>query len=104
MRELIIDTLKTASRQYPPALAQQQELDIPRIAFNIGLTLASLKTDSSGARYQNFEICDLGGGIGLFSVGCAMLGCKRSVLVDDFDDSINQTFGMSILDIHRSRG
>jgi len=40
----------------------------------------------------------------LFSVGCAAYGVKRSVVVDDFDDSVNHQAGDSILDLHKSLG
>ena len=42
--------------------------------------------------------------MGLLSAGCAAYGLKRTVLVDDFDDSINRQVGASILDLHRSLG
>ena len=50
------------------------------------------------------EICDLCGGIGLFSVGCSAYGMKRTVLIDDFNDSVNHRVGDSILDIHKGHG
>jgi SAM-dependent methyltransferase len=46
----------------------------------------------------------VGGGVGLFSVGCAAAGFKRVVLIDDFRDEINRIAGDSILDLHRKRG
>ncbi|HIA35738.1 MAG TPA: methyltransferase domain-containing protein, partial [Flavobacteriales bacterium] len=44
------------------------------------------------------------GGIGLFSVGCATYGFKRTVLVDDFEDSVNHDLGDSILSVHKKCG
>jgi SAM-dependent methyltransferase len=99
----VSSVLTKISREYPQPLAQEQESDIPRIAFNMSLAVGGTYR-ANRARYEGFEVCDLGGGIGLFSVGCAALGCSRSVLVDDFDDSINHDLGMSILDIHRAHG
>ena len=58
-------------------------IDVPRIAYNISLVL-----QRTGG---NVRICDLGGGIGLFSVGCAAVGMS-SILVDDFRDEVNAKF------------
>jgi len=96
----LFDTLRKVASQYPRDMVDKQIKDIPRIAFNIGIALEFLKP-----KYPNeLEICDLGGGIGLFSVGCAAYGLKRTVLVDDFNDPVNHSVGASILDLHRSYG
>jgi 2-polyprenyl-3-methyl-5-hydroxy-6-metoxy-1,4-benzoquinol methylase len=92
--------LSNVAHQYPKDLLDAEVLDIPRIAFNIGLALDAVKHKS----HTEMELCDLGGGIGLFSVGCAAYGIKRSVLVDDFDDSVYHRVGASILDLHRRFG
>ena len=94
----LFDILRSVASQYPKDLVAGQVRDIPRIAFHIGLAL-------DGAQHKppsDLVLCDLGGGIGLFSVGCAAYGIKRTVLVDDFDDQINYLTGPSILDLHRS--
>lgn len=91
----IKETLKSIALKYPTALVDEQLKDIERIAFHIQLVL-----DRKGAQVT---VCDLGGGVGLFSVGCAALGMK-SILVDDFLDEINLNHGESVLDIHRSYG
>ncbi|HIN40800.1 MAG TPA: methyltransferase domain-containing protein [Flavobacteriales bacterium] len=70
------------------------------MAFNVSVALASSKTKE----HQELSICDLGGGIGLFSVGCATYGFKRTVLVDDFEDSVNHDLGDSILSVHKKCG
>jgi SAM-dependent methyltransferase len=75
-------------------------MDIPRIIFNMEIGLMAATPKKTG----EIEICDLGGGIGLFSVGCAAIGMKRSVLVDDFEDSVNHRVGPAALDLHRSYG
>jgi SAM-dependent methyltransferase len=87
--------LEEIARQYPAPLAEAELADIPRVLFNIEL-VRSLKPGKP-------SVCDVGGGIGTFSVGCAALG-MRSVLVDDFQDAVNVDHGTSILDIHRSYG
>jgi SAM-dependent methyltransferase len=79
-------------------MVSREVADIPRIAFNIALSLPARKP------LKEAVICDVGGGIGLFSVGCAAAGFGRVILVDDFSDQINQTVGESILAIHRSYG
>ncbi len=75
--------LHAAARHYPEVLIPDQIKDIPRISFNIGLV----------AKRRGFDVsvCDLGGGIGLFSVGCAASG-MRATLVDDFNDPVNHRF------------
>lgn len=67
-------TLAAIAAKYPPDLVAGQLSDIERISYHIGLVLAHGNKDGS--------VCDLGGGIGLFSVGCAALG-MRAILIDD---------------------
>ncbi|MFA5983469.1 MAG: methyltransferase domain-containing protein [Methylococcaceae bacterium] len=94
------DVLNTVATQYPTEMIEGQIVDIPRIFFNINIALAAVKHKSP----NEVSICDLGGGVGLFSSGCAAYGLNRTVLVDDFDDSINHKTGDAILDIHRKLG
>src|SRR5262249_32985107 len=81
-----------------------QQKDIPRVAFNISLSLRRSSGQLLEDHYDSFEICDIGGGVGLFSVGCAALGVRRSLLIDDFNDRINHQVGPEILNIHWSYG
>ena len=99
MNELI-RTLAQVANSYPDDLKVGQVRDIPRIAFNIGLALDTAKQRSP----EELAICDLGGGIGLFSPGCAAYGFKRSVLIDDFNDPINWKVGDTVLSLHKSYG
>jgi SAM-dependent methyltransferase len=69
--------------------------DISRMAFNLGLVLRCVGT---GAR-----VCDLGGGIGLFSPGCAALG-MYATLVDDFNDPVNREFADVPRAVHEHYG
>jgi len=92
--------LREVANLYPNDLIRREVQDIPRITFNINIALDAIKPRP----LAELELCDLGGGIGLYSVGCAAFGMKRVVLVDDFDDSVNHQVGESILDIHRSYG
>ena len=95
-----MSVLREVAKRYPPDLVEGQLTDLDRIHFNIRLALDALPDLSR----DRLSICDLGGGIGLFSVGCAALGVKRSVLVDDFNDSVNHRVGPAVLDLHRSMG
>lgn len=53
------------------------EANTLRHAFHLDLVVSSLG--------KNIAICDIGGGWGVFSAGCALLGMK-SILIDDFRD------------------
>jgi SAM-dependent methyltransferase len=81
--------------KYPQSLVGCQLADVRRIAFNIGLVVTHVGTDGF--------IVDLGGGIGLFSIGCAALG-MRACVIDDFGDGINAEYGDGVLQIHKSYG
>jgi len=94
------DVLRNVANEYPKDMVDGQVRDISRISFNIGVALDAAKHKP----HSELEICDLGGGLGLFSIGCAAYGMKRTVLVDDFDDPVNHRVGASILDLHRSLG
>lgn len=97
VREIEQKLVKLAA-EYPPRMAAEQMSDIPRIAFNISLVLPAEKP------LDKMVVCDIGGGIGLFSVGCAAVGFGKSILVDDFADQVNLELGDSILDLHRRHG
>jgi SAM-dependent methyltransferase len=94
-RQSVRALLEKIARQYPGPLAEAELAEIPRVLFNIEL-VRSLKPGRPA-------VCDVGGGIGTFSIGCAALG-MRSVLVDDFQDDVNLEHGESILDLHRAYG
>ncbi|SDW04438.1 class I SAM-dependent methyltransferase [Thiocapsa roseopersicina] len=98
-KEDLKDVLIEVAYRYPDTLRSYQLRDVPRIRFNIHMVLRALDRPVGTA-----EICDLGGGIGLFSAGCAAYGAKRMVLVDDFDDPVNHQIGAGILDLHRTLG
>jgi 2-polyprenyl-3-methyl-5-hydroxy-6-metoxy-1,4-benzoquinol methylase len=96
----ICEVLNAIARTYPKDMVPGQLKDISRIAFNIRIALQAVSPKAA----SDIELCDLGGGIGLFSVSCAALGVKRTVLVDDFKDAVNERLGASILDLHRRQG
>ena len=79
---------------YPPELQAAQRSDVARIAFHLGLLLA---------RVPQGRVADVGGGVGLFSVGARACGLQ-SVLVDDFRDSVNTQLGDAALEMHRKLG
>ncbi|RII27770.1 MAG: hypothetical protein CXR31_05965 [Geobacter sp.] len=96
----LVAVLTKVANEYPKDMAAEQLRDIPRITYHIELALAALGPKP----HQQSTVCDLGGGIGLFSVGCAALGFKRVFLVDDFNDTVNRRVGPSVLDLHRHYG
>ncbi len=91
----IKEALYKAAKNYPDALVDHQIKHILRNAFNIYLSV-------SNKNPKELKVCDIGGGIGLFSIGCAVLGFKEVVLVDDFQDhTLPSEVVDSVLDIHR---
>jgi SAM-dependent methyltransferase len=93
--ETIRGVLEKIAKEYPANLIHSQLIDVKRIAWHLSLVINARGTDC--------RICDLGGGIGLFSVGAAALG-MQAVLIDDFADQVNQSSGDSVLDLHRRYG
>jgi len=87
--------LRSIALKYPATLISAQMQDIDRIAFHIRLV-----QERKGSA---IALCDIGGGIGLFSAGCAALGMKPT-LIDDFGDEVNVKTGAFVLDLHRSLG
>jgi SAM-dependent methyltransferase len=93
----LVAKLRDVARLYPADMQAEQIADAERVAFNIRLALGQQSP-------SHLSICDLGGGVGLFSVGCKAIGFARSVLIDDFRDPVNLAKGDSVLDLHRSFG
>jgi SAM-dependent methyltransferase len=89
-------TLREVAHGYPRAMIPDQLKDISRIAFNIHLAL-------EGSASCRLSICDIGGGVGLFSPGCAALG-HDTFLVDDFADPVNRDVGDSVFAVHKKYG
>ena len=87
--------LHILAREYPSELIAVEEEDEPRMTYNICLSL----------RYAVSYpvVCDVGGGICLFSLGLAALGCN-SILIDDFGDDPHQQFGEGALEVHSRFG
>src|SRR5580700_8876364 len=71
----ITEKLTELARQYPTGLIEIELEDVPRTAYNIALSLGHAPADP--------VICDVGGGMCMFSLGCAALG-YRAILIDDF--------------------
>jgi 2-polyprenyl-3-methyl-5-hydroxy-6-metoxy-1,4-benzoquinol methylase len=89
--------LVEVANEYPKSIVDGQIQDVPRIAFNISLAM-----ETAGYKpASELSVCDLGGGIGLFSIGCAAIGFKRVVLIDDFNDAVNHQVGDSVFSLHR---
>jgi len=98
--ENLASLLTEVAKQYPPAMVQEQIRDIPRNQFHIEYVLEAMSPRAAG----DLTLCDLGGGIGLFSVGSGAAGFKRVVLVDDFQDQVNLQQGDNIFSLHRKYG
>ncbi|MCB9895819.1 MAG: class I SAM-dependent methyltransferase [Planctomycetes bacterium] len=79
---------------YPQALQAGQQADVARISFHLSLLLR---------RVPGGRVADIGGGVGLFSIGARAFGLQ-SVLVDDFRDSVNTAHGEAALEPHRKLG
>jgi SAM-dependent methyltransferase len=82
---------------YPTDLVPSQLSDIPRITYH--LELVQRFAPPKGV------VCDIGGGIGVFSPGLSALG-YRSILVDDFRDSVTVNRGVdeAVFTAHRKYG
>lgn len=96
----IIDALHKLAHEYPEWLVENQLMDVPRAAFHVGLVMGA----AGSRRPSDVELCDMGSGIGIFTIGCALAGAKRVVMVDDFNDPVNHKIGESVLELHRGRG
>jgi SAM-dependent methyltransferase len=83
--------VRSIAEDYPPSLRAGQLRDAERIAFHLGLLPETVGS-----------VCDVGGGIGMFSIAAARSG-RKAYLVDDFNDPVNR-IGESILDLHRRAG
>jgi SAM-dependent methyltransferase len=97
---LLTGALTKLAAEYPAQMVSQQRRDVARVAFNIGLVMAAARPRAAA----DLSICDIGGGVGLLSVGCAAVGFRRVILVDDFSDTINQEVGDSVFALHRRYG
>ncbi|HEY1495267.1 MAG TPA: hypothetical protein VGF49_12035 [Candidatus Solibacter sp.] len=84
------NVLRETALKYPEPLIAAQLIDLPRVAFHIGLVKRAVG--------HRAALCDIGGGVGMFSPACAALGMKVT-LVDDFHEGPADT-----LRLHRDLG
>jgi SAM-dependent methyltransferase len=87
--------LTEIAHEYLPQLISSQLVDVRRIAFELRLV--------AHRPAEPITVCDIGGGVGMFSVACTALGW-RSILVDDLGDGVNRQYGDSALGPHRRHG
>lgn len=88
MAQSVETLLSEIAAAYPSAQVDGQLRDVRRIAFHIGLVADIVPPVGT--------VADIGGGLGLFSPGCAALGFK-SILVDDFRDRGNVEIADDVL-------
>ncbi|WP_165942586.1 bifunctional 2-polyprenyl-6-hydroxyphenol methylase/3-demethylubiquinol 3-O-methyltransferase UbiG [Micromonospora sp. KC721] len=86
--------LERLASRYPPQWRRQMAYEVQRQTFHVGL-VASLAPGG--------VLADVGGGTGMFSVGCAAVGMSAT-LIDDFADPSNESGTDELLDLHRSVG
>ena len=77
---------------YPDELRDEQLADVERHAFHLETIYR-----------HGGSLADLGGGIGLFSVGAASVG-MQTWLVDDFGDPVNAVHPLDEIGLHRELG
>jgi SAM-dependent methyltransferase len=87
--------LAEVAMDYPYVIRESQLQDVDRIAYHIGLVQRYGKPSG--------RICDIGGGVGLFSPGCAALGYDAT-LIDDFKDEISFNAGKDVFAPHAKHG
>lgn len=88
-------TLREIADRYPPPVNNRIMGDIRRQMFQVNLVRRLAP--------QGRELADVGGGISLFSIACAVVG-MNPILIDDFADPENEIYGDEVLDLHRSAG
>lgn len=89
--------LSAVADTYPAELREDQHRDIPRVAWHLEMLKRYLDPVTCS---EMLAVADIGGGIGLMSPGMAALG-YRSILLDDFQDSVNGRFPIESLGVHR---
>lgn len=91
MIDEITELLVALTAEYPVAFQAAQRQDVSRQAFQLRLTV---NLAPAGA------VADIGGGAGLFSVGCAAAGMTVT-LIDDFGDQGSSDYGNKPMQVHR---
>jgi 2-polyprenyl-3-methyl-5-hydroxy-6-metoxy-1,4-benzoquinol methylase len=100
VRAQVVRRLEDVVADYRRRIDVNFTAHIPRISFEISLALNALnKSDLSGC-----SVCDIGAGVGLFTVGCAALGAKLVILLDDFGDGPLSEIDRRVLETHRTYG
>jgi SAM-dependent methyltransferase len=89
--------LRGLVEEYPAEFRASHLAEVERMAFGIELALGS-------SAPEDVSVCDVGGGASLFAVGCKAVGCRRSVLVDDFGDRDSDYLIVSSAGPHERRG
>lgn len=89
------EVVRQAVALYPPALRPAAAADAARHTFQLDLVRTFAPAGG--------KVMDVGGGVGPFSPALALAG-YRTVLVDDFADSINNEFPIDRIGVHKRLG
>jgi 2-polyprenyl-3-methyl-5-hydroxy-6-metoxy-1,4-benzoquinol methylase len=84
--------LRAIADEFPAGIRAHQHADVERVAFELSIAVVPGK-----------RLVDLGGGVGLFSLGASKLGMDV-VLVDDFGDPVNVQWHPQTIGLHDRYG
>lgn len=86
--------LTNLAERYPAGLRPYAVRELARQEFHVSL---------AHSLAPGGVVADVGGGMGMFSLGCAAID-MTAILIDDFADPSNEQYGDTPLDLHRSHG
>jgi SAM-dependent methyltransferase len=87
--------LSELAREYPPDLIAIEESDVTRMTYNILLALRYAAPQPT--------VCDVAGGLSMFSLGLSALGCN-TILIDDFGDDWHAAAAESVFGLFSRYG
>jgi len=87
--------LQAIAKEFPVELQLSQLANVPRMAFNIRLISSRVG--------RSAVVCDVGGGLSMFAMGCAVVGMK-AIMVDDFSDQPSLPFVQRALELNLRYG
>jgi len=90
----VVAVLREIVDDYPEGLRARQLNDLERQTFHVSTAIELA---------PHGRMVDLGSGVGIFGVGCAVLGMDVTI-VDDFRDEVNAVYGNDAFTAHRKHG